>query len=85
MIESKWSDFAVTRALPQALAYMLGDSKTTQPTFGMVTNGNEFLFLKVFHRPAVQYANSRLFSLINPEDDLDSVLQILKQLGQEIA
>ena len=46
VIESKRSDFAVTRAIPQALAYMLSNSETVQSTFGMITNGNEFLFLK---------------------------------------
>ena len=43
-IEAKRSDFAVTRALPQALAYLLGNPDVAQPTFGLITNGNEFLF-----------------------------------------
>ena len=47
----------------------------------MITNGNEFLFLKATRQPRAQYANSRLFSLLNPEPELRSVLQILKQLG----
>jgi predicted type IV restriction endonuclease len=81
VIESKRSDFAVTRAIPQALAYMLSNSETVQPTFGMITNGNEFLFLKTSHP---EYANSRLFSLVNPENELYSVLQILKHLGSKI-
>ena len=84
VIESKRSDFAVTRAIPQALAYMLGNPAVKQPTFGMITNGNEFLFLKVSHPPAAQYSNSRLFSLVNPNNELYPVLQILKQLGAKI-
>ncbi len=48
----------------------------------MITNGNEFLFLKATHQPRAQYANSRLFSLLNPEPELRSVLQILKLLGE---
>jgi hypothetical protein len=47
VIESKRSDFAVTRAIPQALAYMLGNEETVLPTFGMITNGNEFLFINM--------------------------------------
>jgi len=90
VIESKRSDFAVSRAIPQALAYMLGNGDRealqmqdrTSPTFGMITNGNEFLFLKATRNPAVRYANSRLFSLLNPEPELGSVLQILKHLGE---
>ena len=81
VIESKRSDFAVTRAIPQALAYMLSNLETLQPTFGMITNGNEFLFLKTSRN---EYANSRLFSLVNPNNELYEVLQILKHLGSKI-
>ncbi|MEL6777819.1 MAG: type I restriction enzyme HsdR N-terminal domain-containing protein [Cyanobacteria bacterium J06597_16] len=81
VIESKRSDFAVTRAIPQALSYMLGNPEETRPTFGMITNGNEFLFLKVSSRPTVEYGNSKLFSLLNPDNELYSVLQILKRLS----
>ncbi|MEA5619722.1 type I restriction enzyme HsdR N-terminal domain-containing protein [Cronbergia sp. UHCC 0137] len=80
VIESKRSDFAVTRAIPQALAYMLGNEESVLPTFGMITNGNEFLFLKVLEH---KYGNSRLFSLVNPDNELYSVLQVLKRLGME--
>jgi hypothetical protein len=81
VIESKRSDFAVTRAIPQALAHMLSNSETVQSTFGMITNGNEFLFLKTSQN---EYANSRLFSLVNPNNELYEVLQILKHLGSKI-
>jgi Type I restriction enzyme R protein N terminus (HSDR_N) len=84
VIESKRSDFSVTRAIPQALAYLLGNSQTTEPTFGMITNGNEFLLLKATPPPEAQYANSRLFSLVNPDNELYEVLQVLKQLGMGV-
>jgi predicted type IV restriction endonuclease len=80
VIEAKRSDFAVTRAIPQALAYMLSNLETEQPTFGMITNGNEFLFLKARQQ---EYGNSRLFSLMNPDNELYGVLQVLKRLGLE--
>ncbi|MEM9541849.1 MAG: restriction endonuclease subunit R [Cyanobacteria bacterium P01_E01_bin.42] len=82
VIESKRSDFAATRALPQTLFYMLGNPNKNHPTFGMITNGSEFLFLKAQHTPKPQYATSRLFSLINPENELYQILSILKRLGQ---
>ena len=82
VIESKRSDFAVTRAIPQALAYMLSSSEAVHPTFGMITNGNEFLFLKTSQQ---EYANSRLFSFVNPDNELYSVLQLLKHLGTKIS
>ena len=83
VIESKRSDFAVTRAIPQALAYRLGNPEIEQPTFGMITNGNEFLFLKATRQPVAEYENSRLFSLLNPSNELYGVLQVLKRLGRE--
>lgn len=84
VIESKRSDFAVTRAIPQALAYMLSNPEMTQTTFSTITNGNEFLFLKSTRQPTAEYANSKLFSLLNPNNELYTVLQILKRLGEEI-
>ena len=84
VIESKCSDFSVTKAIPQTLAYMFGNPNPEQPTFGMVTNGNEFVFLKLIRQPSPQYANSRLFSLINPGNELCEVLEVLKQLGAAI-
>jgi hypothetical protein len=81
VIESKRSDFAVTRGIAQALAYMLGNPRGDQPTFGMVTNGNDFLFLKATRQPVCQYATSKVFSLVNPGNDLYTVFQVLKQLG----
>lgn len=83
VIESKRSDFAVTRAIPQALAYMLSNPEVMLPTFGMITNGNEFLFLKATRQPMAEYSNSRLFSLVNPNNELYMVLQVLKRLGLE--
>lgn len=84
VIESKRNDFAVTRAIPQALAYMLGNPETAQPTFGMITNGDEFLFLKCDRQHTAEYANSRLFSLVNPNNELYTVLQVLKRLGEVV-
>ncbi|WP_263975530.1 restriction endonuclease subunit R [Leptolyngbya sp. 7M] len=85
VIESKQSDFAVTKAVPQTLTYMLGSPNPERATFGMITNGNDFLFLKLIQQPAPQYANSRLFSLINPGNELYEVLGILKRIGAEIS
>ena len=59
---------------------MLSNLAREQPTFGMITNGNEFLFLKARQH---EYGNSRLFSLVNPDNELYGVLQILKRLGLE--
>jgi hypothetical protein len=38
--------------------------------------------LKTTRQPIAEYANSKLFSLVNPDNDLYGVLQILKRLGE---
>ncbi|MEB3163096.1 MAG: type I restriction endonuclease [Prochlorothrix sp.] len=83
VIESKRSDFAVTRALPQTLAYLLANPQPDRPAYGLITNGSEFLFLKAQRSPTAQYATSRLFSLLNPSNDLATVLAILKHLTHD--
>lgn len=81
VIESKRSDFAVTRALPQTLAYMLGNPDQARSTFGFITNGAEFMFLKAQCQPTAEYATSKLFSLFNPGNELYQILAILRNLG----
>jgi hypothetical protein len=82
VIESKRSDFAVMRALPQTLTCMLGNPDQERSLFGLITNGTEFLFLKAQRKAIAQYATSRLFSLFNPGNELHQVLSILKQLAK---
>jgi hypothetical protein len=40
------------------------------------------MVLKATCQPRARYANSRLFSLLNPDYELRSGLQILKRLGE---
>ncbi|MEO1403545.1 MAG: type I restriction endonuclease [Cyanobacteria bacterium J06635_1] len=86
VIEAKNSEFSLTKAIPQALAYMLAAPES--PVFGMVTNGSEFLFLKVAHSTQAdkspQYGTSDIFSLLNRGNDLYPVVKILKRFGELI-
>jgi hypothetical protein len=84
VIEAKNSEFSLTKAIPQALAYMLAQPDSEKPTFGMVLNGSEFLFIKMVYEDVPRYALSNTFSLLNRGNDLYSVLQILKRLGELI-
>lgn len=84
VIESKRSDFSVTTAIPQALAYMIANPTVNQPTFGMICNGSELIFLKAVHSSNILYQTSQLFCLFNPNNDLYLVLQLLKKLGNII-
>ena len=83
-LEAKRSDFDVNVAIGQALAYMLANPEVEQPSFAMVSNGQSFLFLKLTKAPQPQYANSRLFSLVNPGNDLYDVLMVMKCIGQVV-
>lgn len=82
VIESKNTDFSLNKAIPQALAYMMANPNPERPAFGLVTNGSEFIFIKLTKQRATpQYALSNVFSLLNRGNDLYSVLSVLKRLG----
>ncbi len=83
-LEAKRSDFDVNVAMGQVLAYMLANPEVERPSFAMVSNGQSFLFLKLTKAPQPQYANSRLFSLVNPGNDLYEVLKVMKRIGQVV-
>ncbi|MEQ8959520.1 MAG: hypothetical protein RLP02_16630 [Coleofasciculus sp. C2-GNP5-27] len=61
---------------------MLANLDREQPSFGMITTGGSFIFLKLVPGESPQYRLSRLFSLLNPGNDLYTVLRILKQLAR---
>ena len=82
VIESKKAAFSLEVGRPQLLAYMLANPTSEKPTYGLITNGSSFRFLKLVKQPTPQYALSRLFDIFNPGNELYSVLQILKRLGQ---
>lgn len=85
VIESKKAEFSLEAARAQALAYMLANPNRDQPSFGMITNGGSFVFVKLVKDKTPQYALSRVFSIISPGNELYSVLIILKRLGAAIA
>ncbi len=82
VIEAKNSEFSITKAIPQALAYMLATPDKVKTAFGLVLNGSEFLFLKLKQGETPQYATSDLFSLLNRGNDLHRVLRVMKHLGR---
>jgi predicted type IV restriction endonuclease len=83
VIESKMSSFALNVAMPQALSYMLASPQPV--TFGLITNGMDFIFLKLAQQDTPQYSTSRVFSLLTPGNELIEVLHIMKALGRAIA
>jgi hypothetical protein len=85
VVESKRTSIPVPAALPQLLTYMLASPHTDRPAYGLATNGDEFVFLKVCQGNSPQYDVSRTFSLFPRRHELGEVLKILKRLGQAIA
>ena len=84
VIESKRAEFSLKVGIPQALTYMLATPTPTRPLYGMVTNGSNFLFLKLLLKEVPQYARSKTFDL-EEGTELYTVLQILKRLAQLVA
>lgn len=80
-VESKRTSISVPAAFPQLLAYMAANLGQ-QPNYGMATNGDEFVFLKLGSEG--EYDTSRSFSLFPQRHELGQVAQILKLLGQQV-
>ncbi len=85
VLEAKRQSLNVTAALPQALFHMMASPHTDRPIYGLVSNGTEFLFLKLVRQENSEYGLSRLFSLINPGNDLYAVMAILKYLQEVVS
>ncbi|MDC0833571.1 hypothetical protein POG22_11225 [Geitlerinema sp. CS-897] len=85
VLESKSSDFSVNVGIGQALTYMMASPNDDRPIFGAICNGTDFLFLKLVRSASPKYAHFRLFSLLNPENDLYNVLKVLKNIGKALA
>ena len=71
-----------TAMVPQALAYMMASPHPDRPVYGLVSNGEEFIFLKVLASPTQIYSTSKLYATFFPPDsqDLAEVVQVLKQI-----
>ena len=82
-IETKPTQADVLKALPQVLSYMMAGPETNQPFFGLLTNGHNFVFVKLLkQQPRSTYALSELFTLIRQENDLYAIVAILRHFKQ---
>ena len=82
VVESKNKRFSLIEAVPQALSYMMMSPNAGFPTFGFVTNGTHFAFLKLERQNSPLYAISDELSLKRQGNELYQVLGVLKSLGQ---
>lgn len=82
VVEFKKMALSVWSALPQTLAYLQGTPSPQRPSFGLMTNGDEFVFVKLARSLGGVYDLSRVFALFAAQDELQRVLRMLKHLGQ---
>ncbi|MBV9385295.1 MAG: hypothetical protein JOZ78_02590 [Chroococcidiopsidaceae cyanobacterium CP_BM_ER_R8_30] len=81
IIEGKRGGFNVLQAVPQTLAYMAATPHPERPIFGLVTNGYDYLFVKVVRQERHEFALSQNFTLLSDEQsNLFRVSRILKHL-----
>ena len=83
VIESKRAEFSLKVGIPQALTYMLATPNRDRPLYGMVTNGSNFVFLKLVQQDKSYYARSKMLDL-EESNELHTVLQVLKRLADII-
>jgi len=84
VLECKKTTISTRSALPQALAYMMANPDLDKPRFGMLTNGDDVLFVKLRAQPTPEYGLSRAFSIYTVRSELRAAFQLLKHLGQGI-
>ena len=82
VLESKKTAISVLSALPQTLAYLMANTQPAKPSFAMMTNSDDVLFVKLVLENNRQYSISRVFSAFVSNQELYSVLQILKSISK---
>lgn len=84
VVESKKTMLSVWAALPQALAYLMANPQSHQPAYGLITNGDEMVFVKLLPAPVPTYNLSRVFSPYVAASELEQVVGILQQLSRSL-
>ncbi|WP_427161563.1 type I restriction endonuclease [Aliinostoc sp. HNIBRCY26] len=84
VVEAKRAQYSLEVAIPQVVAYMLSNPNADKPTFGFVTNGREFQFIKLTKEDLPRYALSYTLSL-NRDEDIYTVTKILKHLARLVS
>lgn len=77
VIESKSTRFDVLTALPKALLYCLNAPQKADLNYGLLTNGREFVFVKLAQESTPVYARSYALS-VERDEELSQVLNTLK-------
>jgi hypothetical protein len=81
VLESKKTALSVWSALPQTLAYLMANPHPDNPSFALMTNGDDSVFVKLSQAEGRQYNVSRVFAALTSMQELQGILQGLKQLS----
>jgi len=81
VLESKKMALSVWSALPQTLAYLMANPHPDNPSFALMTNGDDSVFVKLSQAEGKQYNVSRVFAALTSVQELQKILQGLKQLS----
>jgi hypothetical protein len=84
VVESKGSAFGIDQAIPQALGYMVASPRPDVPTYGWVTNGSSYAFIKLLRYPEGRYSVSDVLLLLPGRSPLNTVLRVFKKIGRAL-
>ena len=79
VLESKKTMLSVWSALPQTLAYLMASPNGDRPTFAMLTNGDDIVFVKLEGK---QYAMSQILAPLVNRGDLEVAWQVLRKIAE---
>lgn len=87
LIEAKHFGFSVLQALPQTLAYMMANPAVAHPCFALITNGEDYLFVKLLRQEGGgSYGQSYKFTLLSDADNnLYRVARVLKNIALQVS
>jgi hypothetical protein len=79
VLESKKKMLPVWSALPQTLAYLMASPNGDIPTFAMLTNGDDIVFVKLEGK---QYGMSQVLSPLVNRGELEMAWQVLRKIAE---
>ncbi len=79
VLESKKTMLSVWSALPQTLAYLMASPNGDRPTFAMLTNGDDIVFVKLEGK---QYAMSQVLAPLVNQHELETAWRVLRKIAE---
>jgi hypothetical protein len=79
VLESKKTMLSVWSALPRTLAYLMANPHRNYPMFGMLTNGDDIVFVKIENQ---KYGISRVFAPLTAQGELEIACRVLRKIAE---